>query len=207
MTSRVKSSQGVTRPHAATRWGYRVAVSGDVGIGAGEVEAGEIEAAPATACTGCGAPEGQAHWLDEREQDAWLAVAMLMLQLPGRLDAQLQRDSALTLFEYLVLSSLSMSPGRTKRMSELARLVNGSLSRLSNVAKRLEDRGWLERFVDPDDGRFTVARLTPSGEEIVVAAAPGHVGAVRRLVVDPLTDNQLRVLADIGRRLRGAIDC
>ena len=175
-------------------------VSGDVGVEATGAAAGP-------ACAGCGAPDGQPHWLDEREQDAWLAVAMLMLQLPGRLDAQLQRDSALTLFEYLVLSSLSMSPGRTKRMGELARLVNGSLSRLSNVAKRLEDRGWLERFVDPDDGRFTVARLTDIGAEIVVAAAPGHVAAVRRLVVDPLTDSQLRALADIGRRLRGAIDC
>jgi DNA-binding MarR family transcriptional regulator len=140
-------------------------------------------------------------WLDDQEQEAWLAVAMLMILLPGRLDAQLQRDSGLTLYEYLVLSSLSMTPGETSRMSELAKLTNGSLSRLSNVAKRAEARGWLVREPDPDDGRYTIARLTPAGRDVVVAAAPGHVAAVRELVIDPLTKTQLRALGDVGRRL------
>ncbi|HEY4701039.1 MAG TPA: hypothetical protein VIH64_04070, partial [Streptosporangiaceae bacterium] len=84
------------------------------------------------------ASTGEPRWLSGPEQDAWRAIAALMLQLPGPLDAQLQQDSGLTLFEYLVLSSLSMEPEHTARMSELARLSNGSLSRLSNVAKRLE---------------------------------------------------------------------
>jgi DNA-binding MarR family transcriptional regulator len=157
---------------------------------------------------GCCADQGNCdpRWLDPEEQDAWLAVAMLMFQLPGRLDAQLQHDSRLTLYEYLVLSSLSMRSARTARMSELAKLTNGSLSRLSNVAKRLEDRGWLVRDPDPRDGRYTVARLTPAGYDVVAAAAPGHVEAVRRLVIDPLTRTQIRALADIGRRLSSAGD-
>src|ERR1700760_3125722 len=92
-------------------------------------------------------------WLSGPEQEAWKAVSALMLQLPGPLDAQLQQDSGLTLFEYLVLFSLSMAPDRTSRMSELARLANGSQSRLSNVAKRLEERGWLIRQPDPGGGR------------------------------------------------------
>src|SRR6201996_7928922 len=117
---------------------------------------------------------GEPRWLSSTEQEAWKAVAALMLQLPGPLDAQLQQDSGLSLYEYLVLSSLSMEPGRTVRMSQLARLANGSMSRLSNVAKRLEQRGWLRREPHPHDGRSTVARLTDSGWEVVQAAAPGH---------------------------------
>ena len=142
-------------------------------------------------------PDDQAgpRWLSGQEQDAWRALLALMLQLPGPLDAQLQRDSGLNLFGYLVLSSLSMAPERTLRMSELARLANGSQSRLSNVAKRLEERGWLYREPDPRDGRSTVARLTDSGWDLVRSAAPGHVDAVRRLVIDPLTGPQLEVLA------------
>lgn len=131
---------------------------------------------------------------------------MMFLQLPGPLDAQLQRDCGITLFEYLVLSYLSMAPRRTLRMSELAELVNGSLSRLSNVAKRLEQRGWLRREPDPGDGRYTVAHLTDTGWRLVRDAAPGHVDAVRRLVIDPLTDTQLRTLNAIGRRLRKSLD-
>jgi DNA-binding MarR family transcriptional regulator len=154
----------------------------------------------------CACPGADAQWLSQGEQDAWLAAAALMLLLPGRLDAQLQRDAGLTLFEYLVLSSLSMRPDETARMSDLAKLTNGSLSRLSNVAKRAEARGWLVREPDPEDGRYTVARLTPLGRQRVEEAAPGHVAAVRELVIAPLTKTQVRALADIGTRLRRALD-
>ncbi|HEX4256405.1 MAG TPA: MarR family transcriptional regulator [Streptosporangiaceae bacterium] len=141
------------------------------------------------------ADAGEPRWLSSTEKEAWQAVAALMLQLPGPLDAQLQQDSGLTLFEYLVLSSLSMAPDRTSRMSGLARLANGSQSRLSNVARRLEERGWLRREPDPRDGRSTVARLTDRGWDVVQAAAPGHVEAVRRMVIDPLSGPQLEALS------------
>jgi len=150
---------------------------------------------PASTGGNTGASTGEPRWLSDAEQDAWRAILSLMLQLPGPLDAQLQQESGLTLFEYLVLSSLSMEPERTARMSELARLANGSLSRLSNVAKRLEQRGWLRREPDPNDGRASVARLTDSGWEVVRSAAPGHVDAVRRFVIDPLTGPQMAALA------------
>lgn len=75
--------------------------------------------------------------------------------LPGRLETPLQSGAGLTLFDYLTLSHISEAPGRRLRMSELAYLVNGSLSRLSNVVKRFEQRGWVERSPDPTDGRFT----------------------------------------------------
>lgn len=155
---------------------------------------GDMTASP-DAVAGTAGPR----WLSGAEQDAWRAILSLMLQLPGPLDAQLQQDSGLTLFEYLVLSALSMEPEHTARMSELARMANGSLSRLSNVAKRLEQRGWLRREPDPHDGRASVARLTDSGWEVVRSAAPGHVDAVRRFVIEPLTGAQMKALAAAAR--------
>ena len=131
-----------------------------------------------------------------------MAVAHLIVQLPGVLDAQLQRESGINLFEYMVLSRLSMAPGRTSRMSELAEPTGGSLSRLSNVIKRLEQRGFVRREPDPGDGRYTNAILTEPGWEKVVAAAPGHVAAVRHLVLDPLGPAQIAALAEIGEQLR-----
>jgi DNA-binding MarR family transcriptional regulator len=141
-------------------------------------------------------------WLSDEEQRAWLGAAAMMLKLPGVLDGQLQRDAGLGLFEYLVLSSLSMTPDHTQRMSELAEVTNGSLSRLSNVVKRLEQRRWVVRRPDPLDGRYTVAALTDAGWDTVVAAAPGHVRAVRHFVLDPLSRGQVRHLEQIGRRIR-----
>lgn len=145
-------------------------------------------------------------WLSEREQRAWVAVCHVVLQLPSALDAQLQRDSCLHLFEYLTLSRLSMAPERTLRMGELALLAGGSLSRLSNVIKRLEARGYVRREQDPQDRRYTNATLTEAGWEKVVAAAPGHVEAVRRLLLDPLSPEEIDVLADTGERLRRHLD-
>ncbi len=141
-------------------------------------------------------------WLSEEEQRAWVAVAHLVLQLPGALDAQVQRDSGINLFEYLVLSRLSMAEDRRLRMSELSELAGGSPSRLSNVIKRLEQRGFVRREPDPGDGRYTNAILTPPGWDKVVAAAPGHVAAVRHLVVDPLRPTQITELGQIGEQLR-----
>ncbi|GGL88116.1 MULTISPECIES: MarR family winged helix-turn-helix transcriptional regulator [Micromonospora] len=136
-------------------------------------------------------------WLTEQETEAWIALAKLVFKLPSALDAQLLRDNNLTLFDYFVLSILSMSPGRTRRLSELAAEVSSSLSRLSNVVKRLELRGLLRRQPDPENPRYTTAALTDAGWDLVVTAAPGHVTAVRRYVIDGLTPHQIEVLREV----------
>jgi DNA-binding MarR family transcriptional regulator len=141
-------------------------------------------------------------WLTAAEKEAWTGLVSLILLLPGRLESPLQHDAGLTLFEYLTLSHISESPERRLRMSELAYLANGSLSRLSNVVKRFEQRGWVERSPDPEDGRYTTAALTDAGYDVVVAAAPTHVRAVRRFVLDPLTAADQQAMARIAAKLR-----
>ncbi|HEX6448883.1 MAG TPA: MarR family transcriptional regulator [Trebonia sp.] len=133
-------------------------------------------------------------WLTDDEQQAWRPFAALLFRLPAALDAQLQRDAQLTHFEYMVLSSLSEAPNRTLRMSDLATMASGSLSRLSHVVSRLERRGWVRRESCPGDGRFINAVLTDEGWRKVVEAAPGHVEAVRKLIVGALTPEELRAL-------------
>lgn len=144
-------------------------------------------------------------WLSDDELENWKRFSSVLVRLPFTLDAQLQRDSGLTYFEYLVLAVLSDQPARSMRMSELAGLANGSLSRLSHVAKRLESRGLLRRAPCPDDGRYTLAILTDDGWHQVVEAAPGHVGAVRAAVFDALTPEQVAQLGEISRAIHRRI--
>lgn len=144
-------------------------------------------------------------WLSADEQAAWRQVVALLFRLPGALDAQLQRDAGISSFEYMVLSGLSEAENRTLRMSDLAAMASGSLSRLSHVVSRLEKRGWIRREACPGDGRFVNAVLTDEGWDKVVATAPGHVEAVRRLVVDVLSPDQLAVLGGVSGRVVGAI--
>ncbi|MBL7489621.1 MarR family transcriptional regulator [Frankia sp. AgB1.9] len=145
-------------------------------------------------------------WLADEEMQVWLTLAKVLVRLPAALDDQLQRDAGVSHFEYQVLAMLSEAPERTLRMSTLAVFANGSLSRLSHVAGRLEKAGWIRRAPDPTDGRYTLAILTDAGRDKVVATAPGHVAAVRALVFDPLTRTQQRQLGDIGRRIVRAVD-
>ena len=145
-------------------------------------------------------------WLDEEELEAWIALGSVLIRLPAALGAQLQRDAGISHFEYQVLSGLSMSPGRTMRMSALAVLADGSLPRLSQAVGRLEKRGWVRRTPDPADGRYTLAILTDDGWDKVVETAPGHVEAVRSYVFDPLTKAHMRQLTAIGQRMLRAID-
>lgn len=136
-------------------------------------------------------------WLDADQMDAWLGLVGVLIKLPAALDTQLQRDSGVSHFEYQVLAGLSEAPERTLRMSTIAQFANGSLSRLSHVVQRLEDRGWVTRVPCPEDRRATNAVLTDAGYAKVVATAPGHVETVRRLVIDVLTSAQLAELSRI----------
>ncbi len=145
--------------------------------------------------------DGEPRWLTEEEHRTWFALTGMLSWLPDALDAQLQRDAGISHFEYQVMAMLSMSPGRTRRMKEVAALANGSLTRLSRTVDRLEARAWVTRRPDPDDGRSTLAVLTDAGWDKLVATAPGHVAEVRRLVFDPLTRTQARHLHEIATRV------
>jgi DNA-binding MarR family transcriptional regulator len=148
----------------------------------------------------------QPRWLTADEREAWLSLVRVAGRLPAMLDAQLERDAGLNFFEYTVMAMLSEQPTRTLGMSELAARSSASLSRLSNVVKRLEQRGYLRRQTDPDDGRCTQAVLTDAGMTKVVETAPGHVAAARQFVVDAVTPTQLRQLRAANERILRRID-
>lgn len=148
----------------------------------------------------------ETRWLAEDERAAWLRLVAVVELLPGVLDSQLRESAGLTHFEYFVLAMLSEEPERTLRMTSLAQRTNATLPRLSHVVRRLEERGLVERFPCPEDGRATNARLTSAGWDAVVAAAPGHVENVRRHVLDPLSPAQLEQLRDIGAALLTRLD-
>lgn len=159
-----------------------------------------------TASDAAGADAAPPRWLSADELAGWMPFGGLLLKLPAALDAQMQRDAGLSHFEYLVLAGLSEAPGRTLRMSTLAQLASGSLSRLSHVVRRLEARGWVRRETSRSGGRHTDAVLTDAGWDKVVASAPGHVNAVRTLVLDVLAGDDLDRLGAVARRVLARLD-
>jgi DNA-binding MarR family transcriptional regulator len=142
-----------------------------------------------------------ARWLTPDERRAWLALYAVSTLLPGTLDAHLFREARITLFDYHVLAMLSESDKGCLPMSELAARSNASLSRLSHVAKKLEERGWLSRRPSLSDGRVTTAVLTADGFEMVRALAVQHVSKVREKVFDAIDERDVADLERVGRKI------
>jgi DNA-binding MarR family transcriptional regulator len=141
-------------------------------------------------------------WLSVAEQTMWVHLVGMFMSLPAAIDAQLRRDSGINFFEYSILVQLERAP--RVQMTFLAQVTGGSLSRLSHAVSRLERQGWVRRAVSTGgENRCTEASLTEAGREALVAAAPGHVREVRRLVFDQLTPEQVGQMQQICRGMVG----
>ena len=142
-------------------------------------------------------------WLDHDEQRAWRALLAATETLQSGLEAQLQTDAGMPHTYYELLVRLSEAPSRALRMSALAEVAGSSRSRLSHAIGQLEKRGWVRRETCPTDKRGQVAVLTDDGFAALEQAAPGHVAAVRRLLIDRLTPAQVGQLRRIGDAIAG----
>jgi DNA-binding MarR family transcriptional regulator len=104
-----------------------------------------------------------------------VSLTGLLLKLPQALETDLRQRAGISHFEYLVISVLSESEGRTLPMGDLATLASSTPSRLTHTVERMEARGWISRRRSPDNARFTLARLTDEGFAFLADVAPGHV--------------------------------
>ncbi|KUL27275.1 MarR family winged helix-turn-helix transcriptional regulator [Actinoplanes awajinensis] len=140
-------------------------------------------------------------WLTQEQQGAWRQLVEVLVKVPAALETQLQRDAGLTHVGYLVMMTLSEHPERRLPMSHLAKRACASLSRLSHVVARLEEKGWIRRERDQVDGRVQIAVLTDEGYTKVVATAPGHVETVQQLIFDRLSPAQVCQLTEVAEAL------
>jgi DNA-binding MarR family transcriptional regulator len=145
-------------------------------------------------------------WLHDDQQQAWRHVVGLFMTLPSAMDSDLQRNAGITLYEYLVLASLSEAPDGMLQMSDLAHRANSTLSRLSHLITRLEKRGWVIKRPCENDRRASTVVLTAAGTKKIHSAAPGHARLVQQLVVQPLTAAQLQHLGEAAAAVVQAID-
>ncbi|WP_091673474.1 MarR family winged helix-turn-helix transcriptional regulator [Micromonospora auratinigra] len=118
---------------------------------------------------------------------------------------ELMQDAGLSEPDYDVLSDLSETPDQRLRLSELADRMLWSRSRLSHHLSRMQHRGLVTREECAADGRGSIVTLTPAGRRALEAAAPGHVAAVRRHLVDLLTPEEIEALGALTHRVVGRL--
>ncbi|AXE25203.1 MarR family transcriptional regulator [Streptomyces globosus] len=145
-------------------------------------------------------------WLDEREMRAWRGFLAASALVNRHLDQQLKDDSGLSHPQYEILVRLAAAPRNELRMTELANGLINSKSGLTYQVTQMEKAGLVQRRSCPSDVRGVFAVLTEAGRARLEEAAPGHVAAVREVLIDVLTPAQLEAVADglgeVSRRLR-----
>ncbi|MBZ5732976.1 MarR family transcriptional regulator [Nocardioides sp. TRM66260-LWL] len=151
------------------------------------------------------AAETAAPWLTDAEQRVWRRWLEVTAALPAALHRDLHEHAGLSLPDFDVLVRLSESPEGRLRVSELADALAWERSRLSHHLRRMGARGLVEREECEDDGRGAYVVLAEAGRRAIEAAAPAHVATVRRLVLDPLRDDDLARLGAILDRIAAGL--
>lgn len=136
-------------------------------------------------------------WLTAKEQRVWRRWLALNARLSATLHKELHDDAGLSMPDYEVLVHLTDNPLGRIRVTDLARLLQWERSRVSHHTTRMERRRLVQRVDCAEDGRGAFIVITPQGRAAIEQAAPGHVTAVRRLIFDALTPNEIDALATI----------
>ncbi|HKS45955.1 MAG TPA: MarR family transcriptional regulator [Amycolatopsis sp.] len=140
-------------------------------------------------------------WLTEKQRQAWEAYITAAHLVEGAVAHQLRIGAALSHGDYALLHQLSVSPGKSLRMGEIAYLEAAPKSRISYQVDQLVKRGLVRREPHAEDGRGLVAVLTDEGERLLAETAPGHVATVREHFIDLLDEDQLDTLEKISSQL------
>lgn len=139
---------------------------------------------------------GSTAWLTDEQQKVWRGWLHGTARVNDYLDAQLRKEG-LDLGDYEILVTLSEGPNRSMRMSDLADGVHQSRSRLTHAIKRMEREGLVTRKAAKDDRRGVIATLTDEGYALLERSAPGHVAAVREILVDAVDPQDYAALGRV----------
>lgn len=148
----------------------------------------------------------EVQWLTEREERAWRALQFMQMRLEGALARQLAADSGLSYPDYLVLVALTDRPDGRLRLFELAAVLGWEKSRASHHVGRMVDRGLVTKEQCQEDRRGFFVVVTSAGRRAIEAAAPGHVAAVRHLVIDRLDPEQIDAVAAVAEAVLAGLN-
>jgi DNA-binding MarR family transcriptional regulator len=139
--------------------------------------------------------------LDPQQLGAYFALMEGVSLLQHQVEQHLRTEGDLSYVQFQLLARLADAHGHLT-MTQLADGVVYSRSGLTYQAGLLEKAGLITRGPSLDDERATLVAITENGRALFDRVLPGHIQVVRRLLFDPLTDDDLHHLGDIMTRAR-----
>jgi DNA-binding MarR family transcriptional regulator len=134
--------------------------------------------------------------IDEVASELVPAAALLTRLLIRRAAPGMSRSEA------GLLSALNAGP---RRITELADLEGHAQPTVTLLIKRMEERGWVTRERDPDDGRAVVVSLTGGGAAAIEGVRARYRSALRDRLAT-MTDAEIAALTAATAALSTLID-
>jgi DNA-binding MarR family transcriptional regulator len=144
-------------------------------------------------------------WLDDEEMRAWLAFIPTATLVARELDQQLKEDMGLSHLQYEILIHLNAAENGALRMTALAERLINSKSGLTYQIGQMERDGLVRRRPCEWSKTGVLAEITDEGRAMLERAAPGHVEKVREVLIDVLTPEERKAIADGLGRVRDRI--
>lgn len=139
--------------------------------------------------------------LDLAEHKSWQHYLATVLHMTTLLNRELLDAHQLSLADLQLLDLLDTSPAGSVQMGELAEALVSPPSRLTRQIKKLEERGLVQRTLDPHDRRRVMATITATGKTLLEQALITYTNAVRTHFLGPLTRPQIAAMATTCRQI------
>jgi len=137
---------------------------------------------------------------------AWIRLARVHDVTSRDLGSQLQAEHGLTRKDYEALFLLSHAEEQRLKRVDLADRLSLTPSGVTRLLEGLEADGLVERAACDNDLRITYAALTDAGREKLDVAASGHIGSVRSVLEQSLSEDEVDTLVELLGKLPGGSD-
>ncbi len=118
-------------------------------------------------------------------------------QAVHRLSRRLRKRADLDLTASQISALTTVERHGELRLGELGRLEQVGKSTMTRLVSKLEDAGYIHRWVDPNDGRVFLVKLTDHGATVLRAARARQESYLLRQFAALGADDQAALLASI----------
>ena len=139
--------------------------------------------------------------LDPQELGTYFALMEAASILQHQVEQQLRTEGGISYVQFQILARLA-DAGAPLTMTQLADGVVYSRSGLTYQAGLLAKAGLIDRGSFSEDERATLVTITEKGLALFMRVLPGHVQVTRRLLFNPLSEDDLRDLGQLMSRVR-----
>lgn len=123
----------------------------------------------------------------------WRDIVILRRKVERALEHRLQRDAAVSVADFEILTTLCGAPDGRLRARDLADVLGWEKSRLSHQVTRMQGRGLVTRQECPTDLRGTWIVISEEGHAAAARGLDGHAEVLREhfAVLDDVERSEL----------------